>query len=156
MLIWSVGHSEKCCLTCLKLFRSFTSQWHCYIFTRGQFWHPGTVFTCVCPSVHHQVCPHDNSSPVQARLAKFGPKMQNTLVTVLVVLGGNRPWPSRSNSTSKLKFTPFWACSTITHHSFKLGSPNLAQRCKIHWLRSLLFWGFFWCNWPWPSRLNCT
>ena len=27
---------------------------------------------------------------------------------------------------------------TITHHPFKLGSPNLDQRCKIPWLRSLL------------------
>ena len=29
----------------------------------------------------------------------------------------------------------------ITHHPFKLGSPNLDQRCKTSWLRSLLFWG---------------
>ena len=29
----------------------------------------------------------------------------------------------------------------ITHHPFKLGPPNLDQRCKIPWLRSLLFWG---------------
>ena len=28
---------------------------------------------------------------------------------------------------------------TITHHSFKLGSPNLDQRCKTHSLRSPLF-----------------
>ena len=29
----------------------------------------------------------------------------------------------------------------ITHHRFKLGSPNLDHRCKRPWLRSLLFWG---------------
>ena len=29
----------------------------------------------------------------------------------------------------------------ITHRSFKLGSPNLDQRCKTHWFRSLLFFG---------------
>ena len=29
----------------------------------------------------------------------------------------------------------------ITHHPFKLGSPNLDQRCKRPWLRSLLFCG---------------
>ena len=29
----------------------------------------------------------------------------------------------------------------ITHHPFKLGSPNLDHRCKRPWLRSLLFWG---------------
>ena len=28
----------------------------------------------------------------------------------------------------------------ITHHPFKLGSPNLDHRCKRPWLRSLLFW----------------
>ena len=30
---------------------------------------------------------------------------------------------------------------TITHHSFKLESPNLEQRCKRPWLRSRLFLG---------------
>ena len=29
----------------------------------------------------------------------------------------------------------------ITHHPFKLGSPNLDHGCKRPWLRSLLFWG---------------
>ena len=29
----------------------------------------------------------------------------------------------------------------ITHHLFKLGPRNLDQRCKLPWLRSLLFWG---------------
>ena len=29
----------------------------------------------------------------------------------------------------------------ITHRSFKLGSPNLDQRCKTSWFRSLLFLG---------------
>ena len=28
----------------------------------------------------------------------------------------------------------------ITHHPFKLGSPNLDHRCKRPWLRSLSFW----------------
>ena len=31
--------------------------------------------------------------------------------------------------------------STITQDPFKLGSPNLDQRCKTTWLRSLLFCG---------------
>ena len=35
--------------------------------------------------------------------------------------------PDSSHLTSKSKF--------------KLGTPNLDQRCKIPWLRSLLFWG---------------
>ena len=57
----------------------------------------------------------------------------------------------------------------ITHHPFKLGSPNLDHRCKRPWLRSLLFlFVFFWGglfffrgwgwggDWPWPSRSNLT
>ena len=68
---------------------------------------------CVCLSVclcQSLACPRDNSGPVQARIAKFGPKMQKTLVKVPIVLGGNWPWPSRSNLTSKSEFTQFWAC----------------------------------------------
>ena len=42
---------------------------------------------------------------------------------------------------------------TITRHLFKLGSPNLVQRSKTPWLRSLLF---LLGNWPWPSRSNLT
>ena len=30
---------------------------------------------------------------------------------------------------------------TITHHSFKLGSPNFDQRCKTPWFRSLFLGG---------------
>ena len=41
----------------------------------------------------------------------------------------------------------------ITRDPFKLGTPNLDQRCKRPWLRTLLFWGG---NWPWPSRSNLT
>ena len=46
------------------------------LFTRGQYWPSGIVVACVrpsvSPSVRPQVCPRDNSSPVQARITKFG------------------------------------------------------------------------------------
>ena len=42
----------------------------------------------------------------------------------------------------------------ITHHPFKLGSPNLDNRCKRPWLRSLLFLGVI--DLAWPSRSNLT
>ena len=89
------------------------------VFTRGQFWPSGIVIACVCVCVRVCVCqtvcqslacPLDNLGPVQARIAKFGPKMQKTLVKVPIVWGGNWSWPSRSNLTSKSEFTPFWAC----------------------------------------------
>ena len=41
--------------------------------------------------------------------------------------------------------------SAITNQLFKLGSPNLDQRCERPWLRSLLF---LLGDWPWPSRSN--
>ena len=58
---------------------------------------------CVCPCVCQSVCPitcfcpRDNSGSVQARITKFWPKMQETLVKVPIVLGGNWHWPSMSN-----------------------------------------------------------
>ena len=89
------------------------------IFTRGQFWPSGIVVACVCVCVclsvclcvcQSRVCPRDNSSPVQARITKFGAQMQNTLVKVLIVLWGDRPWPPMSNLTCKSNFTSFWDC----------------------------------------------
>ena len=76
--------------------------------------HSLRLCVCVCVSVCESVCqslacPWDNSGPVQARITKFGPKMQKTLVKVPIVLGGNWPWPSRSNLTKISEFTPFSA-----------------------------------------------
>ena len=61
-------------------------------------------------SVCQSVCPHDNSGPIEARITKFRPKMQNGLLKVLAVLWSDGPWPSKSNERSKSTFTPFWAC----------------------------------------------
>ena len=114
---------------------------------------------CCCPcssvrlSVRHQVCLHNNSSSVQARITKFGPKMQNTLVKVPIVLRGNQPWPSRSNLRSKSKFTPFWACphhnsSPIQARITKFGPEVQNTLVKI----PIVLGG----NWPRPSRSNLT
>ena len=123
------------------------------IFTRGQFWPSGIVVALVRPSVRYQVCPHDNSSPVQARITKFGPKMQNTLVKVTIVLGANQPWPSRSHLRSKSKFSPFWACphhnsSSIQAKITKFGPEVKNTLVKI----PIVLVG----NWSRPSRSNLT
>ena len=72
-------------------------------FTWGQFWPSGNVIASIClcvrPSMCHQDCLRGNSRPVQARITKFEPKVQNTLVKIPIVLRGNWPWPSRSNLT---------------------------------------------------------
>ena len=89
------------------------------IFTRGQFWPSGIVVACVCLSMcvsvcvcvrQPRACPRHKSSHLQARITKFGQKVQKNLVKVPIVFGGNGHWPSRSNLTWKAKFTPFWAC----------------------------------------------
>ena len=110
------------------------------VFTQGQFWPLGIVVACVCVC-QSLACLCNNSGPVQARITKFGPKMQNTLVKVSIVLWTDWPWPSRSNLTWNPNLPHFEFVRTITYHLFKLGSPNLDQRCKIHWFRSLLLWG---------------
>ena len=74
---------------------------------------PASVCLCVCLPVcvrQPWACPCHKSSRVQARTIKFGQKVQKVLVKVPIVLGGDWPWPSRSNLTWKAKFTPFWAC----------------------------------------------
>ena len=88
---------------------------------------------------HPRVCPRHNSSPLQDRITKFGSEVQNTLVKIPNVWG-------QMTLTFKVKFKlkvpnlPHFALvHTITHHLFKLGSPNLDQWCKTPWLRSLLF-----------------
>ena len=53
------------------------------------------VYVCVCT----YICVYVNLWPVQARITKFGQKVQNTLVIVPIVLRGNWLWPSRSNLT---------------------------------------------------------
>ena len=77
-----------------KLCLSYEARMMKGFITRGQFWPSGIVIACVCVCVRVCVCqslacPRDNLGPVQARIAKFGPKMQKTLVKVLIVLGGN-------------------------------------------------------------------
>ena len=115
---------------------------------------PASVCVClsVCLSVCQSLaCPHDNSGPIQARITKFGPKMQKTLVKVPIVLWTDQP--SRSNLIWKSKFTPFWACP---HHNSppiqakitKFGPEVQTTLAKI----PIVLWG----NWPWPSRSNMT
>ena len=108
---------------------------------------------CVCVSVCLSVCqslacPCDNSGPVQARIAKFGPKMQKTLVKVPIVLGGNWPWPSRSNLTSKSEFTPFWACPDNYSPPILVRISKFGQQMHFSTIKIPLNSGL---DWPWTS-----
>ena len=112
------------------------------------------VWVSVCLSVCQSLaCPRDNSGPVQARIKKFRPKMQKTLIKFPIVLWTDRLWPSRSNLIWKSNFTPFWACP---HHNSlliqaritKFGPEVQTTLAKI----LIVFWG----KWPWSSRSYMT
>ena len=133
-------------------------------FTRGQFWPSGIVVACVCVCVcvcvclsvclsvcQSLACPGDNSGPVQARIAKFGPKMQKTLVKVPIVLGGNWPWPSRSNLTSKSEFTQFWACPDHNSLPIQARITKFGPEVENSLVKVPIVLGG---SWPRPSRSN--
>ena len=104
---------------------------------------------CVCPSVCQSLaCQRDNSGPVQARIAKFGPKMQKTLVKVPIVLGGNWPWPSRSNLTSKSEFTPFWTCPDHYSPPILVRISKFGQQMHFSTVKIPVNSGL---DWPWTS-----
>ena len=123
--LWLIGPSGKCFL----LPKPVLAFGYCHC-----------LRLCVCLN-HPWTCPRHNSSPVQARINKFGQRMQNRLFNVSTVFWGDWLWPSRSNLTWKYRFTPFAFVHVITHHPFKPETPNVDKRCKPGWLWSLLFWG---------------
>ena len=106
------------------------------------------VCPCVCvnPQLVHAITHH----PSKLGSPNFDHRCKKTLVKIPIVFffffffffwgGGDWPWPSRSNFNFKAKIYPhFELVRVITHHLFKLESPNVGQRCKIPWLRSLWF-----------------
>ena len=91
----------------------------------------------VCVSVRQSLaCPRDNSGPVQARITKFGPKIQNSLIKVPIVLWSDRPWPSRSN----LRY--FELVRTISHHPFKLLAFKVKFDLKCQIFRFRHYWKY--------------
>ena len=56
---------------------------------------------------HSRACPHDNSPLVQARITKFGTKVQKTLVNCF---WGWSTLTFKAKFNLKFKFTSFWAC----------------------------------------------
>ena len=88
------------------------------IFTRVQFWPSGIVVACVCVYVcvclcvrQSWACPSDNSSTVQARITKFGPEKQNTLVKIPIVFFGQWTLTFKVKFNFKLKIDPILSLS---------------------------------------------
>ena len=105
------------------------------------------VSVCLCVR-QSWACPSDNSSTVQARITKFGPEKQNTLVKIPIVFWGNWPWPSRSNLTSNSKLTPFWACPNHYSPPILVRISKLGQEMHFSTVKIPVNWGL---DWPWTS-----
>ena len=110
-------------------------------FTRGQFRPSGIVIACICGSVcvcvyQSRACPHDNWSPIQARITKFGPEMQNTLVWVPIVLGDDWPWSS------------FWACSHHYSSAIQARIPKFGPKMHLSTVKIPTNFGL---DWFWSS-----
>ena len=87
-----------------------------FVLWTDRLWPSRSNLTWKSQFIPFWACPHHNSPPIQARITKFGPEVQNTLVKILIVLGGNWPWPSRSNMTLKVKFSGFTLLEIHYHH----------------------------------------
>ena len=106
---------------------------------------------CVCLCVRQSwACPSGNSSTVQARITKFGPEKQNTLVKIPIVFWGNWPWPSRSNLTSNSKLTQFWACPNHYSPPILFRISKLGQKMHFSTVKIPVNSGL---DWPCALRL---
>ena len=114
----------------IKLHKLPERTFHTVFFTRGKFLSSGIAIACICASVclsvclsdcQPRICPRDSSFPIQAKIARFRPEVQNTLLKILIVLGSDWPWKSRSNLTWKVKISlcPFYPLGWITNHQSK-------------------------------------
>ena len=99
------------------------------------------IRVCVCQS---RACPHDNSPLVQARITKFGTKVQNTLVKVPIVFGDDRPWPSRSNLTWKSNFTSFWACPPHNSSAVQARITKFGPKMHLSTVKISINFGLDW------------
>ena len=60
-------------------------------------WPPRSNLTWKLNFTSFWACPHNNFSPVQARITKFGPEMHLSTIKIPYVFGVDQLWPSRSN-----------------------------------------------------------
>ena len=109
------------------------------LFLRGDWpWPSRSNLTSKSKFTPFWACPDHNSLPIQARITKFGPEVENSLVKVLIVLSGNLSWPSRSNLiwTVKFFYQTYLCCFCkylVTIACIHLVRPSLATD-PLSWL----------------------
>ena len=125
----------------------FWSHW-CFV-TRGQFWPSGIVVACVCLCVLVRPCVnHELVRAITHHPFKLGSPNLDHRCKRPIVLGGDWPWPSRSNLSSKSKFTPFWACPC--HNSPRNEVVISKFGTKMH-LSTIQITTNFGLDWNWSS-----
>ena len=122
-----------------------------FIFTQGQFWPSGIVIACVCVCVcpcvwvgvslcvNHLLVRAITRDPFKLGSLNLDQRCKRPWLRSLSFLGvidldihGQIKLQSQNLPYVEL-------VRVITHHPFGLGPPNLDQRCKIPWLKCLLF-----------------
>ena len=102
---------------------------------------PASVCVCVSLCVNHLLVRAITRDPFKLELPNLDQRCKRPWLRSLLFWG----WLTLTFKVKfnlKVKIYPiFELVRAITLHPFGLGPPNLDQRCKIPWLRYLLFWG---------------
>ena len=102
---------------------------------------PASVCVCFRPCVNHELVRAITHDPYQLGSTNLDRKCKRPWLRSLLFLGVIDLDLQGQIELQSQNLPYFELVRAITHHPFKLGPPNLDQRCKISWLRSLLFWG---------------
>ena len=101
-----------------------------------------SVCVCVRPCVNHELVRAITHHPSQLGSPNLDHRCKRPWLRSLLFLGAIDLDLQGQIQLQSQNLPHFELVRAITHHPFELGPPNLDQRCKIPWLRSLLFWGF--------------
>ena len=112
------------------------------------------VVACLCPSVSPSVTKFVRAithHPFKLGSLNLNHRCKRPWLRSLLFFAGDWPWPSRSNSTSKSKFTPFWACprdnsSPVQARATQFGSEVLNTLVKIPVVLGV--------DWAWHVKFN--
>ena len=122
-------------------------------FFQIRFFLPGAGFGLPTFSLPVTVCVYVCVCVCQARITKFGPEVQYTLVKI-PILGGcfgvGWHWLSRSNLTFKSKLTPIWWCPHNHSPPIQVRFSTLAPKITLSPIKIPISFGR---NWPSVSLL---
>ena len=142
---FKIPYRRSCNVTPVVNYRK--TRKYCFV-TRGQFWPSGIVVVCVCLCVCVRLCVnHELLRAITHHLFKLGsPKLDHRCkipwLISLLFFGVNDLDLQGQIKLQRQNLLNFELVRVITHHLFKLGSPNFGQRCKIPW-SDPYFWGFW-------------